>query len=101
MMHQRRHMQMMSNTMTTKLLVHEVAEAFCVVRNQFTYLAELHSWFTSFNGCVHRFSCNFAKFVNFRMNFYLVSLKHYHSRVIAMMSLLKADYIDVEVVTCL
>ena len=87
--------------MATKLLIYEIAEAFCIVRNQLTYLAELHSWLTCFDGGVHRFTSNFAQLVNFWVHFYLVCLKHHHRRVIAVMPLLKANYIDVEVVSCL
>ena len=67
-MHERRKMKLMSDSMSTKFFVYRKTFIMCVIFNFRTNLGKLCSWFTNFNGFKHRLSSHLRQPFYVRMN---------------------------------
>ena len=59
MMYHGRHVQMMSDSMATELLIHMIAILVCIILNDCADLTERHTRLTLFYSEVHSFTCDF------------------------------------------
>lgn len=98
MVDQWRHVQMVRNPVTTKLLVYKIPMRLSIVLDNLTDLIICKPWFAGINCHVHCFSCNLRKTFDFIRNFDSVSVHHYHRRVVSMMTFLVANDVNIHVV---
>ena len=100
---ERWHVEMMRDSVTSKLFVYMIAVSVCILLDGVADLCELNAWLALVNAHKHRFSRYYRQTLDVRVHLYsfrLLIVQKYHTRVVPMAAVFVAYDVNVHIVAC-